>query len=160
MQAKSVIAIDQGTTGTKVHRLHDDGRFETLGGFEHRQIFPQPGWVEHDAGELVEHITHCLDLATTADAIGLANQGETVIAWNAETKEPIHNAIVWQDARTGSEIQRLKATGMEAETLQRAGLPLDPYFSASKLRWLLDNVADVRGAAEAGRLALGTVESW
>jgi len=160
MQAKSAIAIDQGTTGTKVHRLHDDGRFETLGGFEHRQIFPQPGWVEHDPHELIDHITHCIDLAATAEAIGLANQGETVMAWDTQTKEPIYNAIVWQDARTESEIQRLKATGMEAETLQRAGLPLDPYFSASKLRWLLDNVAAAATLHRQGRLRLGTSDSF
>ena len=160
MAAKSVIAIDQGTTGTKVHRLGTDGSFETLGGFEHRQIFPQPGWVEHNPAELISHIESCIALGKGAAAIGLDNQGETVIAWDAESNRPIYNAIVWQDARTESEIQRLKAAGGEAETLQRAGLPLDPYFSASKLRWLLDHVPEAQALRKEGRLRLGTSDAY
>lgn len=156
----SVIAIDQGTTGTKVHRLHEDGRFQTLGGFEHRQIFPQAGWVEHDPEELIAHIRNCLDLGRDSQAIGLDNQGETVIAWDSESKKPIYNAIVWQDARTENDIQRLKSAGAEAETLQRAGLPLDPYFSASKLRWLLDHVPEAKELRKKGRLRLGTSDSY
>ena len=160
MADRSVIAIDQGTTGTKVHRLAPDGHFETLGGFEHRQIFPQAGWVEHDPAELIEHITHCLALGQGAAAVGLDNQGETVVAWDAKSKQPIYNAIVWQDARTEDDIQRLKAAGAEAETLQRAGLPLDPYFSASKLRWLLDHVPAAKELRQQGRLRLGTSDSF
>lgn len=160
MGERSVIAIDQGTTGTKVHRLGMDGKFETLGGFEHRQIFPRSGWVEHDPNELIDHLTRCLALGKDAAAIGLDNQGETVIAWDSKTKQPIYNAIVWQDARTEDEIQRLKATGAEAETLQRAGLPLDPYFSASKLKWLLDNVPEAQELHRQGRLRLGTSDSF
>ncbi|HVJ43764.1 MAG TPA: FGGY family carbohydrate kinase [Dongiaceae bacterium] len=160
MADQSVIAIDQGTTGTKVHRLHRDGRFETLGGFEHRQIFPQAGWVEHDPGELITHIENCIALGKNAAAIGLDNQGETVLAWDAKTKQPIYNAIVWQDARTEGEIQRLKAAGAESETLQRAGLPLDPYFSASKLRWLLDHAPEAQALHKAGRLRLGTSDAY
>src|SRR5262245_47876804 len=113
----SVIAIDQGTTGTKVHRLRGDGRFETLAGFEHRQIYPQPGWVEHDPEELGGHVDAALDRAKDAAAIGVANQGETVVAWDAQTKRPIHNAIVWQDARTADITERLKADGAEELTL-------------------------------------------
>jgi glycerol kinase len=160
MADRSVIAIDQGTTGTKAHRLHADGRFETLGGFEHRQIFPQPGWVEHDPEELIDHLQRCLDLGKGTAAIGLDNQGETVVAWDADSKKPIYNAIVWQDARTESQIQRLKSDGAEAETLQRAGLPLDPYFSASKLRWLLDNVPSAKELRRQGRLRFGTSDSF
>lgn len=160
MGGKSVIAIDQGTTGTKVHRLRTDGGFETLGGFEHRQIFPQAGWVEHDPAELISHIEQCIALGKGATAIGLDNQGETVIAWDAGSKQPIYNAIVWQDARTEGEIQRLKAAGSEAETLQRAGLPLDPYFSASKLRWLLDHVPEAQTLRKEGRLRLGTSDAY
>lgn len=160
MERKSVIAIDQGTTGTKVHWLSTEGRFETLGGFEHRQIFPQAGWVEHDPEELVSHIENCLALGKDAAAIGLDNQGETVIAWDSQSKRAIYNAIVWQDARTEGEIQRLKAMGGEAETLQRAGLPLDPYFSASKLRWLLDHVPEAKALRRAGRLRLGTSDAY
>ena len=160
MAGTSVIAIDQGTTGTKVHRLSIDGSFETLGGFEHRQIFPQAGWVEHDPAELIGHIENCIALGTDAAAIGLDNQGETVIAWDSQSKRPIYNAIVWQDARTEGEIQRLKAAGAEAETLQRAGLPLDPYFSASKLRWLLDHVPEAKDLHKQGRLRLGTSDAY
>ncbi|HEV8390433.1 MAG TPA: FGGY family carbohydrate kinase [Dongiaceae bacterium] len=156
----SVIAIDQGTTGSKVHRLRGDGRFETIAGFEHRQIYPRPGWVEHDPEELASHVEAALDRAGDAAAIGIANQGETVIAWDAETKRPIHNAIVWQDARTADVTERMKADGAEELTLGIAGLPLDPYFSAAKLRWLLDNVPEAKTLRSAGRLRLGTSDSF
>ena len=160
MVERSVIAIDQGTTGTKAHRLYPDGRFETLGGFEHRQIFPRAGWVEHDPEELIDHLHRCLALGKGAAAIGLDNQGETVIAWDAGSKKPIYHAIVWQDARTENEIQRLKAAGAEAETLQPAGLPLHPYFSASKLRWLIDHVPEAKELRRQGRLRLGTSDAF
>ncbi len=156
----SVVAIDQGTTGTKAHRLRDDGTFETVASFEHRQLYPQPGWVEHDPEELVRHVESALDQAGRAAAIGIANQGETVVAWDADTKRPIHNAIVWQDARTADVTERLKADGAEELTLKLAGLPLDPYFSAAKLRWLLDNVPEARQLRQAGRLRLGTSDSF
>jgi glycerol kinase len=154
------IAVDQGTTGTKVHRLRSDGAFDTLAGFEHRQIYPQPGWVEHDPEELAVHVEAALDHAKGAAAIGIANQGETVIAWDAGTKRPIHNAIVWQDARTADVTERMKADGAQELTLQVAGLPLDPYFSASKLRWLLDHVPEAQDLRRAGRLRLGTSDSY
>ena len=157
---RAVIAIDQGTTGTKAHRLHGDGRFETIAGFEHRQIYPQQGWVEHDPEELARHVEAALERAGDAAAIGIANQGETVIAWDGETKRPIHNAIVWQDARTSGVTERLKADGAEELTLKVAGLPLDPYFSAAKLRWLLDNVPEAKSLRSAGRLRLGTSDAF
>lgn len=155
-----VLAIDQGTTGTKLHRLYTDGRFQTLESFEHRQILPQPGWVEHDPAELIRHLDSCLGSTTSVKAIGIANQGETVVAWDARTKRPIYNAIVWQDARTNDVIDRLKQEGHEETTLARAGLPLDPYFSASKLRWLLDHVDDAKQLHKQGRLRLGTSDSF
>ncbi len=155
-----VLAIDQGTTGTKLHRLYTDGRFQTLDGFEHRQILPQPGWVEHDPEELIRHLDTCIGSAGNAKAIGIANQGETVVAWDARTKRPIYNAIVWQDARTNDVIDRLKQAGHEETTLARAGLPLDPYFSASKLRWFLDHVDDAKLLLKQGRLRLGTSDSF
>ncbi len=157
---RSVIAIDQGTTGTKAHRLHGDGRFETIAGFEHRQIYPQQGWVEHDPEELARHVEAALERAGDASAIGIANQGETVIAWDGDTKRPIHNAIVWQDARTSGVTERMKADGAEELTLKLAGLPLDPYFSAAKLRWLLDNVPEAKSLRSAGRLRLGTSDAF
>jgi glycerol kinase len=155
-----VLSIDQGTTGTKLHRLYADGRFQTLDGFEHRQILPQPGWVEHDPEELIRHLDSCIGSTSGAKAIGIANQGETVIAWDAHTKRPIYNAIVWQDARTNDVIADLKQAGHEETTLARAGLPLDPYFSASKLRWLLDHVDGARLLRKQGRLRFGTSDSF
>jgi glycerol kinase len=154
------IAIDQGTTGTKAHRLRADGTFETIASFEHRQIYPQQGWVEHDPDEIAGQVASVLTQAQGASAIGIANQGETVIAWDAHTKRPIYNAIVWQDARTAEVTERLKADGAEALTLQIAGLPLDPYFSATKLRWLLDNVPEAKVLRSAGRLRFGTSDSF
>ncbi len=156
----TILAIDQGTTGTKAHLLRSDGAFETLGGFEHRQIYPQPEWVEHDPEELIAHLQAALALTKDATAIGIANQGETVIAWDARTKRPIHNAIVWQDARTSAMTERLKAEGKEEVTLGRAGLPLDPYFSASKLRWLLDHVPEAQTLRREGRLRFGTSDAY
>lgn len=156
----AILSIDQGTTGTKAHLLRDDGSFATLKGFEHKQIYPQPGWVEHDPEELVAHVETALAAANGAGAIGIANQGETVVAWDARTKRPIHNAVVWQDARTADVTDRLKAEGKEELTLTLAGLPLDPYFSAAKLRWLLDNVPEARHLRREGRLRFGTSDSY
>ena len=95
-----VVAIDQGTTGTKSFTLDETGRFESVASLEHQQIYPQAGWVEHDAEELLRNVRTCLEAAGEADAIGIDNQGETVVAWNAKTGKPIYNAIVWQDDRT------------------------------------------------------------
>ena len=155
-----VIAVDQGTTGTKSYVLDGDGGFRRAAGFEHRQIYPQPGWVEHDASELLGHVSAAIAAAGAAQAIGIDNQGETVVAWDAATGEAIHNAIVWQDARTSVAIERLKADGGEELTLQRAGLPLDPYFSAAKLRWFIDNVPDAKPLLAKGRLRLATSDAF
>jgi len=156
----AALAIDQGTTGTKAHLLRGDGTFETLTGFEHKQIYPRAGWVEHDPEELIAHLQASLAQSKSISAIGMANQGETVIAWDAVTKRSIHNAIVWQDARTSDATERLKSDGAEDITLKLAGLPLDPYFSASKLRWLLDNVPEAQTLRREGRLRFGTSDSY
>ncbi len=156
----AVVAIDQGTTGSKAYRLDTSGAFELLGGLEHRQMFPQPGWVEHDALELLEHVKQLAARAGDARALGIGNQGETVVAWDGDSGEPIYNAIVWQDARSQDMIERLKAEGAQALTVERAGLPLDPYFSASKLRWILDNVPAAKSLRARGRLRLGTSDSY
>ncbi len=155
-----VVGIDQGTTATKACQLFGDGEFQPLCSFEHRQIYPRPGWVEHDAEELLTNIGQCLDYATGAQGIGLANQGETVVAWDADSGRPVCNAIVWQDNRTRSMIDGLKADGAEALTRARAGLPLDPYFAASKLRWMLDNIPEAKALAARGRLRLGTSDAF
>jgi glycerol kinase len=156
----AVIAIDQGTTGSKACRLDTDGKVEPLGGLQHRQIFPRAGWVEHDANELLAHLRQFLARAGNAVALGLDNQGETVVAWDADSGEPIYNAIVWQDARTLDVTEKLKADGAEVLTTARAGLPLDPYFSASKLRWIIDNVPRARSLLDRGKLRLGTSDSF
>jgi glycerol kinase len=155
-----VVAVDQGTTGTKSFTLDDDGRFTPVASFEHKQIYPQAGWVEHDAEELLSHVMQAIEVAGRVDAIGIDNQGETVVAWDAATGRPIHHAIVWQDDRTKHVTAKLKSDGAEELTLNRAGLPLDPYFSASKLRWLLDHVPDAKGLLKEGRLRLGTSDAF
>ncbi len=160
-----VIAIDQGTTGTKVMALDTAGELTLIESFRHRQIYPRAGWVEHDPAELLDHLRRALDAAQAAPpqraaGLGLANQGETCMAWDARDGTPLHNAIVWQDDRTQGAIERLKREGAEALTLERAGLPLDPYFSASKLRWLLDHAPGAQELLRAGRLRLGTSDAY
>jgi glycerol kinase len=155
-----ILAIDQGTTGTKAFIYDDEGKFSSVAAFSHRQIYPQPGWVEHDPEELLNHVQQSIDSAKETDAIGIDNQGETVVAWDARTKRPIYNAIVWQDDRTRNIAEKLKADGGEALTLERAGLPLDCYFSASKLRWIIDHVADATQLLKEKRLRLGTSDAF
>ena len=155
-----VVAVDQGTTGTKSFSLDSDGKFAAAAGLEHRQIYPQAGWVEHDPRELLRHVEQAVVAAGPADAIGIANQGETVIAWDARTGRPVYNAIVWQDDRTKNVTAKLKSDGAEELTLKRAGLPLDPYFSASKLRWFIDHVVEAKSLLKQGRLRLGTSDAF
>lgn len=155
-----VFGIDQGTTATKGFQLHSDGDFVPLCSLEHKQIYPHAGWVEHDPLELLANVESALDYAEGAAGIGLDNRGETVVAWNADTGVPIYNAIVWQDNRTSAFTERLRSEGAESLTLSRAGLPLDPYFSASKLRWLLDNVPEAKSLAAQRKLRLGTSDAF
>jgi glycerol kinase len=154
------LSIDQGTTGTKAFTLEADGTFTKVASFEHKQIYPKTGWVEHDPEELLSHIASCIKKAGKIDCIGIANQGETIVAWDKETGKPVYNAIVWQDDRTKKVTEELKATGAEALTQHKAGLPLDPYFSASKFRWILDQVPEARILLSAGRLRLGTSDAY
>ncbi len=155
-----VLAIDQGTTGTKGFILDSHGAFDKTASFEVTQHFPQAGFVEHDPEELLSHIKSVLELSGPVDAIGIANQGETLIAWDATTGQAICPAIVWQDDRSKEFCAKLKTQGGEELTLAKAGLPLDPYFSASKFRWILDNVPEARGLLGQGHLRLGTSDSF
>jgi glycerol kinase len=155
----AILALDQGTTSSKAY-LWRNGRFTLAGKREQRQILPRPGWVEHDAAELLRHLEELIATAGPCALAGLANQGETVVAWDAATGRPLHNAIVWQDERTRDAVARLRAEGAEALTLERAGLPLDPYFSAAKLRWLLDHAEGARDLLRQGRLRLGTSDAF
>ncbi|MBG1232712.1 FGGY family carbohydrate kinase [Aestuariivirga litoralis] len=155
-----VLAIDQGTTGTKAFTYDSDGNFNQVFSAEVTQYFPEQGWVEHDAEELLAHIGMALEKAGQVDAIGIANQGETLLAWDATTGIPIYRAIVWQDDRSKDFCEALKGQGAEALTKSKAGLPLDPYFSASKFRWLLDHVPEARPLLKQGRLHMGTSDAF
>ncbi len=155
-----VLAIDQGTTATKAYTLNTDGCFTFCYTAEHAQLYPRPGWVEHDPRALLKNVLRALDAADDIAAVGIDHQGETVVAWDARDGQPVYNAIVWQDQRTSGFIRRLKTEGAEEVTLARAGLPLDPYFSASKLRWILKNVPSAGRLAESGHLMMGTSDSF
>ena len=162
----SILAIDQGTTGTTCLVLSEDGRVLGRAYSEFTQYFPQPGWVEHDALEIWD-VTQAVAREALASAegadvrgIGITNQRETVVLWDRETLEPVHRAIVWQDRRTAGLCADFKEAGHEPEVRQRTGLVLDPYFSGTKLLWLLRERPDLRARAEAGELAAGTIDTW
>lgn len=168
MAATHILAIDQGTTSTRAIVFDSGGRPVASAQKELPQIFPQPGWVEHDAEEIwratVEVCRGALErakLAATALAgIGITNQRETAVVWDRATGKPIHNAIVWQDRRTAEHCAALKRAGHEDEVGRRTGLLLDPYFSGTKIAWILDRVAGARAAAARGALAAGTIECF
>lgn len=155
-----VLAIDQGTTGTKALTLDESGALTKAAGFEHRQFYPRAGWVEHDAEELLSHVAASIEAAGKVDAIGIDNQGETIVAWDSATGKPCHRAIVWQDGRSKNMTEKLKADGAEELTLARAGLPLDPYFSASKMAWIIGNVDQAKSLLKQKRLRLGTSDAF
>ena len=163
-----ILAIDQGTTGTTC--MVFDSRAELIGRAyrEFDQHFPRPGWVEHDASEIWD-VTHAVAGEALADAglrpgdleaVGITNQRETVCVWDPASGEPLHNAIVWQDRRTASRCAQLRAEGLEPVIRERTGLVLDPYFSATKIEWLLRHVEGLSERAAAGRAVFGTVDAW
>ncbi len=163
-----ILALDQGTTGTTAMLIDSTGAPLWTVNREIRQIYPKPGWVEHDPAELFEScldtIEDLLDMAEAHPrsivALGITNQRETIILWDRRTGEPLYNAIVWQCRRTAPLCDELKRRGLEEWVREKTGLPMDPYFSATKIRWLLDNIPDGQGRAERGELACGTVDSW
>jgi glycerol kinase len=163
-----LLALDQGTTSSRAIVFREDGAIHSVAQQEFPQHFPQPGWVEHDPEDLWQSqlATARRALAegglTPGDirAIGITNQRETTLLWNRRTGRPLHRAIVWQDRRTEGLCQQLQSQGAESTVQARTGLRLDPYFSATKLRWLLDHLPDARAQAQAGELAFGTVDSW
>ena len=163
-----VLAIDQGTTSSRA--ILFDGLGQPLASAQRElpQIFPRPGWVEHDASRIWrDTLAVCraaieqagVDGARIA-AIGITNQRETSVVWERATGQPIHHAVVWQDRRTASACRRLKEDGHEPLVRRKTGLLLDPYFSATKIAWILDHVDGARAAAERGELAFGTIDSW
>jgi len=168
MARTALLAIDQGTTSSRAFAFTPQGEVIARAQEEFAQIYPQSGWVEHDPeviwATVLSTARRALERADGAGfetaAVGITNQRETTLLWDRETGRPIHNAIVWQDRRTADLCARLKADGAEGLVATRAGLVLDPYFSATKLAWILDQTPGARAKAEAGKLAFGTVDSF
>jgi glycerol kinase len=165
---KHILALDQGTTSSRTIVFDHSGNVVASAQREFRQIFPKPGWVEHDAKEIWATQLHTASEAigkarlTASDiaAIGITNQRETTVVWDRESGQPIHNAIVWQDRRTAARCDQLKARGLASLIKRKTGLVVDAYFSGTKLEWILKNVPGARARANAGKLAFGTVDSW
>jgi len=165
---KYVLALDQGTTSSRAVVFDERGTPVSVAQQEFRQVYPQPGWVEHDAREIFhtqratarEAVERSGVALADLLAIGITNQRETTLLWDRQTGEPIANAIVWQDRRTAAECAALKAAGAESLVRSRTGLVIDPYFSATKIAWLLDAIPGARARAERGELAFGTIDTW
>jgi len=163
-----LLALDQGTSSSRAIVFDRAGRIQAMAQHEFRQIFAQPGWVEHDAHEIWatqlraarEAIERSGVAPSAIAAVGITNQRETTLLWNRNTGQPLANAIVWQDRRTEPLCAELRAQGLEAMVRAKTGLVIDAYFSGTKLRWLLDTVPGARAAAERGELAFGTIDSW
>ena len=168
MSAKYILALDQGTSSSRAIVFDHDGNICSVAQQEFTQYFPQPGWVEHnpmeiwssEAAVIAEAITRMGINGKDLAAIGITNQRETTIVWDAETGVPVHNAIVWQDRRTSAFCDELKARGLVDKIREKTGLIIDAYFSGTKIKWILDNVPGAREKAEAGKLRFGTVDSW
>ena len=162
---KHILALDQGTTSSRAIVFSADGRVVSRSGREITQLYPQPGWVEHDADEILSTQLQTAREALSGvigevSAIGITNQRETTLLWDRATGKPVYNAIVWQDRRTAAHCDDLRAQGLEASWRAKTGLLIDPYFSGTKLAWLLTSFPDLKPRAAAGELAFGTVDSW
>ncbi|WP_439607206.1 glycerol kinase GlpK [Hydrogenophaga sp.] len=163
-----LLALDQGTSSSRSIVFDRAGRVVTMAQREFRQIYPQPGWVEHDPRDLwqtqLETAREALQQAKLradqVQAVGITNQRETTVVWNRQTGEPVYNAIVWQDRRAEATCAELRERGLADTVLQKTGLRIDAYFSGTKLKWILDHVPGARAQAERGELAFGTVDSW
>ena len=165
---KYILALDQGTTSSRAIVFNHDGTIVSVAQKEFKQIFPQPGWVEHDPEEIwstqlgvaAEAITKAGLTTEQIHAIGITNQRETTVVWDRNTGKPVYNAIVWQDRRTADFCDELKRKNLHILIQQRTGLVVDAYFSASKIKWILDNVEGARARAERGELCFGTIDTW
>lgn len=168
MADKFIIALDQGTTSSRAILFNEKGEIKGIAQQEFTQIFPQPGWVEHDPQEIIKTQLGVLQNLIAEQkvpissivSIGITNQRETTIVWNRSTGKPIYNAIVWQDKRTTSICEELKNRGLTDYVRANTGLVIDSYFSATKVKWILDNVPKAKEEAERGELAFGTIDSW
>lgn len=168
MSGRHILAIDQGTTSSRAMVFDETGHSVALSQREFRQIYPQDGWVEHDPEDIWQSVLSvCQQALKQAEAaggtiagIGITNQRETTLIWDRQTGKPLYNAIVWQDRRTADYCAALKSAGHDEQIAERTGLLLDPYFSATKLRWILDHVDGARARAEKGELAFGTIDSF
>ncbi len=166
--ADYVGAVDQGTTSTRFMIFDRSGAVVGIDQKEHEQIYPKPGWVEHDAKEIWARTTDVIDgglknagiQASDLAAVGVTNQRETTLVWNRKTGEPVYNALVWQDTRTQGIVDELAAEGGQDRFREKVGLPLATYFSGTKVKWVLDNVDGARAAAEAGDLVFGNMDTW
>lgn len=164
----AILSIDQGTTSTRAIIFDEAGASIATSQIELPQHYPQSGWVEHDAAEIWQHtkqvcanvIDHASAVGYAPHCIGITNQRETTVIWDRQTGTPIHNAIVWQDRRTADQCQKLRDAGHEELVASRTGLLLDPYFSATKIAWILDEIDGARAGALAGKLAFGTIDSF
>lgn len=165
---KAVLAIDQGTTSTRAILFDHDSNIIALSQKELTQYFPKPGWVEHDANEIwLSVLSVMADVVMKSSikpenvvAIGITNQRETTVIWDKKTGLPVHHAVVWQSRQSEKICQEIKEKGLEEDILNRTGLKVDPYFSASKIRWILDHIENGQARAEAGDLLFGTIDSW
>lgn len=165
---KYIVALDQGTTSSRTIIFDHEGSIVSVAQKEFTQLFPQPGWVEHNpreiwssqASTIIEALTQSGISTSDIAALGITNQRETTIVWDAETGVPIYNAIVWQDRRTADYCNELKELGWRDRIREKTGLIPDAYFSATKIRWILNNVPEARAKADAGRLRFGTVDTW
>jgi glycerol kinase len=166
--AQYAAALDQGTTSSRAMVFNHEGRVVSVSQKEHEQIYPKPGWVEHDPKEIWARSQEVLDEALEQAggnrddiaALGITNQRETTVVWDRNTGEPVHNALVWQDTRTDRLVDELSRDGGQNRFQERVGLPLATYFSGPKVRWILDNVDGARDKAEAGDLAFGNIDTW
>ena len=164
--AQYAAAIDQGTTSTRFMVFDHGGQVVSVDQKEHEQIYPKPGWVEHDAMEIWERTQEVvragLDKVQASDiaAVGVTNQRETTVVWDRSTGQPVHNAIVWQDTRTDQICNELSADGGQDRFRAKTGLPIATYFSGPKIKWILDNVDGVRARAESGDVVFGNIDTW
>ena len=163
---KYIVALDQGTTSSRALLIDENGKLKGIQQKEFKQIYPKQGWVEHDPNEIlstqIQVFEELVSSISPEDiiSIGITNQRETTVIWDSETGKPLYNAIVWQDKRTSNICDQMKKDGLESYVKENTGLVIDSYFSATKIKWLLDNCKNAYKKAREGELAFGTIDTW